>query len=313
MWIKWFPWKFIVRYVARAHGFLDPIAVLSYLRRFSQPSEVKEPIELLRAGVVFHARGLVNSRAIQTNLDWIWPYWVERQFDPRDKSFIPRAFSLTHINLTHRNWTAVGTPDCDELPIVDPRGLLTPFFDGWSLDGWILKPDGKILSPSQSIDAAQRLDFAGNDLRIVTDTNSEGMALRSISRVKVENHAAICQFALEGLSETGGWLIIALRPYNPEGVNFIHKIVLAKDRTNWLVDGSRHVMFHEPVEGSVMSQYHAGDAAFHLLSEGETEQTTDDVGMATAAAMYRLEPGIARTIRAQMRLDNEGARAGSPL
>src|SRR5688572_19128104 len=117
MFLKWLPWKYLVRRAARRHGFIDPIAVLGWLRRFAQPAEVNEPIELLRAGVVFHARGAVNSRAIQHNLDWVWPYWVERQFDPRDPSFIPRAFSLTHINLTHRNWTAVGLPDCFALPI----------------------------------------------------------------------------------------------------------------------------------------------------------------------------------------------------
>ena len=43
-------------------------------------------------GLVFHARGLINSRVIQHNRDWVWPFWVERQFDPRDPAFIPRAF-----------------------------------------------------------------------------------------------------------------------------------------------------------------------------------------------------------------------------
>ena len=57
MWLKWFPWRFVVRHVAKAHGFLDPIALLARLRRFSQPSEVHEPIELLRAGVVLDAGG----------------------------------------------------------------------------------------------------------------------------------------------------------------------------------------------------------------------------------------------------------------
>ena len=46
------------------------------LRGFSQQSEVGEPIELLRAGMLFHARGLVNTKAIQHYLDWVWPYWV---------------------------------------------------------------------------------------------------------------------------------------------------------------------------------------------------------------------------------------------
>jgi hypothetical protein len=150
MWLKWLPWWFIVRRFAKAHGFLDPIALRARLQSFTQPSEVAEPIELLRAGVILHARGLINSRVIQHNLDWIWPYWIERQFNPRDDSFVPRAFSITHINLTHRNWTSVGLPDGDELPIVDPRGLLTPLYDRWSLDAWVLAEDGVNLIPSRT-------------------------------------------------------------------------------------------------------------------------------------------------------------------
>jgi hypothetical protein len=54
-----------------SHRFADPIAIFSHVRRFSQPSEVNEPIELLRAGVVFHVRGLVNGRVIHHNLGWM--------------------------------------------------------------------------------------------------------------------------------------------------------------------------------------------------------------------------------------------------
>src|SRR5262249_45286970 len=111
MWSRWFPWRFLVSRLARSRGFVDPLVLLSRLHRFAQPAEVTEPIELLRAGVLFHARGLINTRTIQHNLDWVWPLWVERQFNPRDVAFVPRAFSITHVNLTHRNWTAVGLPD----------------------------------------------------------------------------------------------------------------------------------------------------------------------------------------------------------
>ena len=96
-----------------------------------------------------HARGLINSLAIQHNLDWVWPYWVECQYDPSNDAFIPRSFSLTQINLTHRNWTALGVPGSSEFPIVDPRGLLTPFYDSWSIDVWIIPNEGKPLIPSR--------------------------------------------------------------------------------------------------------------------------------------------------------------------
>ena len=94
---KWLPWKFIIKRAARAYGFLDPGTLLARLRRFGHPSEVQEPIELIRAGVIFHARGLINTRAIQYNLDWIWPFWIVKQFKPNDISFIPRGFAFSHV------------------------------------------------------------------------------------------------------------------------------------------------------------------------------------------------------------------------
>src|SRR5262249_39707853 len=142
-------WKFWIKRLARSHGFLDPLNLLARLNRFAQPSEVLAPTELLRATALLHARGLINSQAIQHNLDWVWPYWVVRQFDPSSDSFVPRAFSLTHMNLTHRNWTAVGFPLFEELPLVDPRGLVSPLWDGWSLDAWLIPDDGKPIFPSR--------------------------------------------------------------------------------------------------------------------------------------------------------------------
>lgn len=56
-WLKWMPWRFVIRRLARAHGFLDPVALLARLQRFAQPAEVAEPVELLRGGAVqFHGR-----------------------------------------------------------------------------------------------------------------------------------------------------------------------------------------------------------------------------------------------------------------
>ncbi|MEO5702703.1 MAG: hypothetical protein ABIQ54_02235, partial [Gammaproteobacteria bacterium] len=223
MWLKWLPWRYIVRRVAQAQGFIDPILLLSRLRGFAQPSEVGEPLELLRAGVVFHARGLINTGAIQHNLDWVWPYWIERQFDPKDDAFIPRAFSITHVNLSHRNWTAVGLPDCDALPIVDPRGLLTPFWDGWSLDAWVITDDGEELIPSQSKTSVQALDISAG-VAVITQTQTATMSLISRIDVQMQNNGAICRQQLVATAHCRAWLVITLRPYNPEGVSFIRDV-----------------------------------------------------------------------------------------
>lgn len=311
MWLKWLPWRFLIRRVARAHGFLDPLNLLARLHRFAQPSEVGEPIELLRAGVVFHARGLINSRVIQHNLDWVWPYWIERQFDPKDDAFIPRAFSITHVNLTHRNWTAVGWPDCPELPIVDPRGLLTPILDGWSLEGWVMADDGRWLLPSRSDTCEQCLDI-GDGVAVVTASQAAGLELTSRIAVKLVSGQPVCQLTLTAHTDSTGWLVLALRPYNPEGISFIHEVMLSPDRSAWNIEGRRAVEFDAPAERHHVSDYRAGDVHIHLQDLEDQKRGACELGMTTAAALFRLEPGQPRTIQVSMPLEAAHMTAQTP-
>ncbi|HBR15826.1 MAG TPA: hypothetical protein DD723_09870 [Candidatus Omnitrophica bacterium] len=295
MWMKWLPWRFVVRNMARRGGFLDPLTVLSRLQRFAQPSEVAAPVELLRSGALLHARGLMNSQAIQHNLDWVWPYWVERQFDPFDDAFIPRAFSITHINLTHRNWTAVGIPDYPELPIVDPRGLVTPLYDGWSIDGWIVTESGYALIPSRLPSVTQQLVYNDN-LMITTEAKADRLSLVSNVDVLDLDEASLCHIRLIGCADTKAWLVVALRPYNPEGVSFIHEAALSANRKGWRVNDRQFVYFDECPQKHYMSRYHEGDVYKGLYVSEEESQITCDVGMATAAALFELKPRQSREV-----------------
>jgi len=282
---------YFVRHIARVEGFLDPLLVLANLRRFAQPSELMAPKELLRAGAVMQARGLINSQAIQHNMDWIWPYWVQRQFDPHDESFMPRAFNLTHLNLTHRNWTAVGVPDFNDLSIVDPRGLVTPFFDGWSIDAWIINEKGSALIPSQIVSAEQEWHLEGNP-QVITKTEEKDMRLLSCVESYEQDEIVICQIKLTALSKSGGWLSVALRPCNPEGISFVDKISLLESRLGWNVNGHQVVRFNSKPNRSLFSEYWKGDVFDKIPSAPETSAVECRVGMATAAVLYKLEPGV---------------------
>lgn len=307
-WMKWLPWRFLIRRVARAHGFLDPIALLGRLHRFAQPSEVAEPVELLRAGVIFHARGLINSRVIQHNLDWVWPYWIERQFDPNSEAFVPRAFTITHVNLTHRNWTAVGLPDVPELPIVDPRGLVTPFLDSWSLDCWIITEDGRRLLPSRALESSQRLENPSP--AVITETREDNLYLKTRASMQAVNNNPNCQLQIQARADKEAWAILALRPYNPEGISFIHEVVLSPERTGWTIDGERTVEFNAAADRHHVSDYRSGDVYIHLPETVDELSGECDVGMVTAAAMFKLEPHQTREILCAIPL--EGLRKKPP-
>ena len=307
MFAKWLPWRYVVRRVARARGFVDPISVLSRLHAFAEPSEVTAPVELLRAGVVFHARGLMNAGSIQHNRDWIWPFWVERQFDPNDDAFLPRAFSVTHVNLTHRNWTAVGIPGCDHLPIVDPRGLLTPYWDGWSIDGWIFQKDGGKLIPSRERVVQQELDHS-DGLNVSTLCTHGGMEMLSrVEVVKDDRGENTISQSWVAKSDEPGWLLLSLRPYNPEGVSFVHNIALDEDSRGWKVGDHGRVRFSTACDQHFTSDYKHGDVSAFVWNEG-AKSVECKVGMATAAALFELKPGVKREVSLNVPLDRNKHR-----
>lgn len=282
------PIRVLISRAARAYGFIDPVKLVAKIRRFAEPSEFAEPIELLRAGMLFHARGLVNTKAIQNNLDWVWPYWVERQFNPADDSFIPRAFSFSHINLTHRNWTAVGLPDVPYYPIVDPRGLVTPLFDGWSLDFWLVRADHALLVPARLRDFNQTL-ACDETLHVRSVATWADAALETDVALTLHNMQPHCCATARPAGLAEGQLAVSLRPYNPEGISFVEKISIAEDGAGWLVNGRHPVLFDRKPDRMVLSTYQHGDASHRLAEPVADTQVTCQVGMATAVALFRME------------------------
>ena len=300
---RWLPWRAIVRRAARAYGMIDPLTVAARMRRFSQPSEVAEPLELLRAGLVFHARGLINTKAIQHNLDWVWPYWVVRQFDPSDPSFIPRAFSFSHVNLTHRNWTAVGLPDCPAYPIVDPRGLWTPLHDGWSVDAWLIGADGEALLPSQC-EQARQWQTGGDELAVATVIGDERRRLHSRATVERTGGRAYAILDVDAEGGPDDRLVIAIRPYNPEGVQFIDRLEPLAEAGGFRVNRTTDVVLDPAPDAVRLNRYDEGDV-FQSLDRADGREAGVDcpVGMATGAALYAL-PGGRRSVRVAVALED---------
>ncbi|MFP4255512.1 MAG: hypothetical protein ACLFQ9_01495 [Desulfobacterales bacterium] len=309
---RWLPWKFIVRRAAKRFGIIDPIGLAAKVRRFSQPSEIQEPIELLRAGIIFHARGLINTKAIQYNLDWVWPFWVQRQFNPSDYSFIPRGFAFSHVNLTHRSWTAAGHPDLPVYPIMDPRGLVTPLYDGWSVDCWIIDPQGRRLIPSMLGDNASRQSIeTDSGVRIKNQSRLDGFALDTELSMDLENNSGYSVISSRASSDTGGWLVVALRPYNPEGIQFIDSIdYQGQPRPFWLVNRHTRVYMDKKPDKVIFSDYSEGDVIDKWDSLNTVTSVKCHVGMATSAAFFELPEKAERNISVSVDLERDIAESG---
>lgn len=298
MLFRWLPWKFLVGRAARAYGVLDPVRLLARLRSFSQPSEVQEPIELLRAGIIFQARGLINARVIQYNLDWIWPYWVEKQYNPLDPSFVPRSFSFGHVNLTQRSWTAAGRTDLPVFPIVDPHGLITPLYDSWSLDFWLLQSDGSDIIPSKLAHVRQEIRFDPH-FAICTRAEAPGGMLASDTWLEMEADTPALQIRIRGRSQRGGRLVASIRPYNPEGISFVEHIGFNHGQLSWRINKSTLIGMDQAPREVLFSDYKRGDVYNMLFTRKKMHKQSAHcpLGLVTSAAVFPVAAGETHSVR----------------
>ena len=86
--------------------------------------------------------------------DELLPWWWQRQVDPSSPDVVPGAASGE--SSTHRNWVLLGTVGGSERAVVDPRGAVTPWPGGWSLDWWVGADDTWHL-PARAAGVRQRL------------------------------------------------------------------------------------------------------------------------------------------------------------
>src|SRR3954452_13954492 len=262
----------------------DIVRHLSTFQRLGETVEVQLPTEVLPVGARTVFRALRTRAAAQLGPDWIWPYWLERQTDPRSPAFVPRGHLPTLSNLTNRNWTMVGNVGSPWEAIVDARGLVTPWFDGWSLDWWV-GADDRWHFPSREVSVRQRLV----DNAPVVETAMRvpgGDAIQRVYAVQDAEELVVVEF--ENASTLPFALALAVRPYNPEGLAVVERIELL-DRTV-TVDGRPAVLF--PAHPSLMagSTFHGGDSA-RTVVEGKAgsalpEQLRCEAGLAQAAFLF---------------------------
>ncbi|MFO7445743.1 MAG: hypothetical protein R6W90_05215 [Ignavibacteriaceae bacterium] len=260
------------------------------------------PTELIPLNAIQISRGLLNFTVIQSRLNWILPFWAEEQYNPESKSFIPRAHLGLSMNVTNRNWTAVGNPDCTIEPIVDPAGLVTPFKNGWSLDVW-LKTEEKIYFPSRGKPRQRLLDdlpvtetkFIFNDIEVTTTAFTKAATL-IIESILTNRSNELRNYEL----------IFAVRPFNPEGISLINEIEFNTGNKTIIVNNKDRIVFHIQPDIVYCSSFEKGDSA-EFLKAGEISnnfQESCSVGMANAAVIYKnaLAGKETRTYKANINL-----------
>ena len=265
----------------------DIVRHLSTFQRLGEHLEISPPGELLPVGARTLFRALRTRSAAQLGTDWIWPYWLDRQLDPASPAFVPRGHLPFLTNVTARNWTAVGNLDSSWEAIVDPRGLVTPWFDGWSLDWWI-GADDRWHVPSREVTVRQRLVESMPVVETAMRVPGGDVFQRVYGVRNGEDELVVVE--VENQSPVPVALALAVRPFNPEGLAVVERIGL-HEGTTVTVDGRVAMLLPKPPSRMAASTFKEGDVASTVL-HGEAGSTfgpvRDPAGMASAAFIWPL-------------------------
>jgi len=150
----------------------------------------------------------------------------------------------------------------------------------------------RIRSPEQSLNY-------NNEISIETWFNRND-AFLSLNASMECNAAPNITLTVKGFSRDKAYLVIALRPYNPEGISLIDDIKLNREGREWIVNGKRHFYLSEKPWRSILSNYRNGDVYAHIR-QGSGKHTKQmqlhcGTGLATGAAVYMVDPGDEKNI-----------------
>ena len=237
-------------------------------------------------------RALRTSAAVLAGGERVWPHWLQRQLDPGSPAFVPTGVLPLVANVTGRSWTVVGNVGSEHQAVVDPRGLVTPWPDGWSLDWWVGAEDRWHL-PSREAAVRQRL--VGDAPVVETAMRVPGGdVLQRVYAVRLaarDGGGELVVVEVENATPVPVALAVALRPYDAEGVSTIGRITVEAPSTV-SVDGQVALRLPRPPNRAAGAAFADGDVAAVVLAGDAGTTVPDEVrcgdGMASAAFVYPL-------------------------
>ena len=257
----------------------------------------------LPASAPMITRGLLNFALLQMRKDWLYPFWVHQQLNPNSKSFVARSQNPLLLNITHRNWTMLGSPYGEHEAIIDPRGLVTPLPREWSIDTW-LRTDGGLLFPSLIEPPLQNFNTHAPRLTTIFQQKNSVLELESFTGTIRNNMDIIFNKARiynRGTDILNGWLFIAVRPFNPEGVAPIQSVEFRAPQ-QLFVNGALGIVFSAEPDWMHCSNLESGDCAafiqqhdFDAIASSPQQQKaahcTTFLANAVAGFRFSLQPG----------------------
>lgn len=278
------------------------------------------PTRLIPIAARLWSKGWLNKKFLDIHRDWILPFWAVHQLDPQDVGYVVRGLQPVVLNSTHRDWTAIGNLESAREAVVDPRGLVTPRFDGWSLDTW-LRVDGILYVPARMEPPRIQQSLVEGLPVVRTRYEAEGLNVTQeafAARGEKGNEWVVAAVTIENPrgEPRMGTLYLAARPFNPEGVSLIKQAEIKplgdKNTAIW-ANGVLGAVVPSP-DAVACSNEDAGDVAWQIPQLDGTTRAESRAGVATAVCAYdlTLPPHTNRNITAIMPMEPVSTETAIP-
>ena len=276
--------KLLIKLFDKQHGIYNLCKIAAPLFSKKKHGNIQSSID--KRSVL---QGLLNQHIIPHNLHHIWPFWVYKQMHPTSNHFTANNLASLTINNTHRNWTFLSNPGISDIPKVDPTGLITPFHNGWSIDIWIAQ-NNQITSPSQLTNVRQSM---ASDIPIIT-TQFSVKKLDITSNILFkqsppENNTVMNHITVHNTSKqtTSFSFIIAIRPYNPEGISPINEIVYLTNNA-FIVNNRLGLILKQKPDNIICANFTDGNIIDHFGKWDMILQAKCPMHLASGFAEYRI-------------------------
>lgn len=235
---------FILTTISRLLNFHPKMGVM--LRRsleLGNPTNSIWPKETIPMNSRLLSGGFWNYGFFQFHRNFFFPYWAHRQYNPSDRSFIPRSHNILSMNQTHRNWVAISFPGKPNEVSIDLAGAIMPEIDSYTLE-FALLDEGKLRRPHDEVQKIKMISISPS----VLELHWQSRIIRIIAK---HNGVRIKASGKENI-------LISFRPFNMEGPSFIDKLYFSEGSNK--ISGDIHGKFKSLPDLVHISNLANGDA-----------------------------------------------------